>query len=145
LILVDTNLLIYSRIESLPQHATAQEWLDSRLNDPVRVVLPWASLLGFLRIVTNARVFERALTLKTAWAQVEAWLGLENVWIPQPTEKHAAVLGQLLDQTGSVANRVPDAHLAALAVEHGLTLCSADGGFARFQGLHWINPLASAN
>ena len=145
MILVETNLLIYAKIDRLPQHAKARDWLDGRFNDSVRVGLPWASLLGFLRIVTNARIFERALTLQTAWAQVEAWLSLENVWIPQPTENHAAVLGRLLDQTGAVANRVPDAHLAALALEHGLTLCSADRGFARFPGLHWINPLASAN
>lgn len=77
-----------------------------------------------------------------AWGQVEAWRRLENVWIPQPTERHAEVLGGLLAQPGVHGNLVPDAHLAALAIEHGLTLCSTDGDFARFSGLRWLNPLA---
>ena len=71
-----------------------------------------------------------------------AWLGSGPVWIPQPTERHAEVLGRLLALPGIRANLVHDAHLAALAIEHGLTLCSADGDFARFQGLRWQNPLA---
>lgn len=77
-----------------------------------------------------------------AWGQIEAWRRLENVCIPQPTDRHAEVLGGLLAQPGVHGNLVPDAHLAALAIEHGLTLCSTDGDFARFSGLRWLNPLA---
>ncbi len=62
--------------------------------------------------------------------------------IPQPTERHAEVMGRLLALPGMLGNLVPDAHLAALAIEHGLTLCSADGDFARFPGLNWVNPIA---
>ena len=71
-----------------------------------------------------------------------AWLGSGPVWIPPPTERHAEVLGRLLALPGIRANLVHDAHLAALAIEHGLTLCSADSDFARFQGLRWLNPIA---
>jgi len=78
-----------------------------------------------------------------AFRQVSAWLSWENVWIPGPTKRHAEVLGQLLLVVGAHGNLVPDAHLAALAIEHGLTLCSTDGDFARFQGLRWHNPLAA--
>ena len=78
-----------------------------------------------------------------AWNQVSAWLSCETVWTPGPTERHTEALGKLLALPGVHANLVPDAHLAALAIEHGLTLCSSDGDFARFHGLRWQNPLAA--
>jgi uncharacterized protein len=105
------------------------------------VGLPWASVLAFLRLVTNPRVFERSEPITDAWRQVLAWLGCETVWIPQPTERHAEVLGYLLATPGVHANLVPDAHLAALAIEHELVLYSTDGDFGRFPGLRWLNPL----
>ena len=142
MILVDANLLIYARVSSLPRHAEARKWLDEQLNGTARVGLPWPSLLGFLRIVTNPRVFERPEAMPSAWRQVESWLGCPAAWIPQATDNHPAVLARLLPHAAGRPNLVPDAHLAALAIEHGLALCSTDGDFARFPGLRWINPLA---
>jgi hypothetical protein len=95
-----------------------------------------------MRIITNARVFERPLSIQKAWAQAEAWLGAPASWVPTPGGQHAAIFASLLPQV-SRPNLVPDAHLAALAIEHGLTLCSTDGDFARFEDLRWENPLAS--
>jgi toxin-antitoxin system PIN domain toxin len=141
LILIDANLLIYARVSSFPQHQLALDWLDRQLNGVPRVGLPWPSLLAFLRIVTNPRIFERPEAITEAWNQVSAWLACDTAWIPQPTERHAEVLGEFLALPGVRGNLVPDAHLATLAVEHGLTLCSTDGGFARFSGLTWLNPL----
>ena len=103
--------------------------------------LPWPSLLAFLRLVSNPRVFERAEPIADAWAQVKAWLGCDAAWIPQPGERHAELLGELLALPGVHANLVPDAHLAVLAIEHGLVLCSTDSDFARFPQLRWTNPL----
>jgi len=143
-ILVDTNLLVYARMSGLPQHPAAREWLDGRLNDHPQVGLPWQSLLGFLRIVTNSRIFERADSLRAAWAQVEDWLDCPNVWIPQPAAGHRAILRGLLSHVAGGANLVPGAHLAALAIEHGLEVCSTDGDFARFPELRWVNPLREA-
>jgi len=140
-ILVDANLLIYAHVRGFRQHEHALNWLDEQLNGPSRVGLPWPSLLAFLRIVTNSRVFLSPQSIAGAWQQVTDWLASEPVWIPNPTERHAEVLGDLLGQSGGGANLVPDAHLAALAIEHGLTLCSTDGDFARFRGLRWVNPL----
>ena len=97
---------------------------------------------AFLRLVTNARVFEHREPIHDAWQQVRTWLKSETTWIPQPTERHADLLGEFLALPGVHGNLVPDAHLAALAVEHGLTLCSTDGDFARFQGQRWLNPIA---
>jgi toxin-antitoxin system PIN domain toxin len=140
-ILVDINLLLYAHIARYPDHRKIQDWLDRRLNGVERVGLPWASLLGFVRLATNPRAQERPLVVREAWEQVRAWLSNDTAWIPQPTERHADVLGELLSIPGINANLIPDAHLAALAVEHGLTLCSADGDFARFPALRWHNPL----
>ena len=143
MILVDANLLVYARVSELPQHGQARDWLDEQLNGIALVGLPWPSLLAFLRIVTNPRLFERCEAMTAAWEQIESWLACSCVWIPQPSEKHQTVLGPLLSHIGGGSNLVPDAHLAALAVEHGLTLYSADGDFARFPGLKWMNPLAN--
>jgi predicted nucleic acid-binding protein len=91
----------------------------------------------------NPRILDHPRSPSEAWDQVEAWLDCSPVWIPLPTERHRETLGELLrDSAVSRGNLVPDAHLAALAVEHGLTLCSTDGDFARFPGLRWENPLA---
>lgn len=141
MILVDANLLLYAKIRSYPQHGAAKAWLDERLNDQARVGMPWPSLLAFLRISTHSRLFERPMAIADAWQQVDQWLGRRQVWIPQPTEGHAELLAAVLRGHGIAAGLVMDAHLAALALEHGLTLCSTDGDFARFRDLRWENPL----
>ncbi len=141
MILVDANLLVYAHVASLRQHDFARGWLDEQLNGTNRVGLPWPSLLAFLRLVSNPRVFEHAEPIAAAWAQVQAWLGCGTTWIPQPGHGHAELLGEMLAVPGVQANLVPDAHLAVLAIEHGLTLCSTDSDFARFPRLHWTNPL----
>jgi toxin-antitoxin system PIN domain toxin len=141
-ILLDVNLLIYATNISASQHHAARDWLDRQLVDTHRVGLPWTTLLGFLRLATSARITTRPLTTAAAWQQVSQWLACEPAWIPLPTERHAEVLGKLLGDPGVYGNLVPDAHLAALAIEHGLTLCSTDGDFARFSELKWLNPLA---
>jgi hypothetical protein len=142
-ILVDVNILLYASNAEAEQHAVAREWLDAKLSGASPVGLPWSTLLAFLRVATNPRAFRNPLSMGVAWHQVSAWLSAETVWIPEPTERHATVLENLLALPGMYGNLVPDAHLAALAIEHGLTLCSTDGDFARFPGLTWINPLAA--
>jgi len=141
-ILVDANLLLYAKISDYPQHRAAHEWLDGKINEPARVGLPWPSLLAFLRISTNPRIFERPLGISSAWLQVEEWLAVPQVWIPRPTDRHAEVLGELLRDSSVAGPLVSDADLAALAIEHGLVMCSTDGDFARFRGLRWENPLS---
>jgi len=134
-------MLVYAHVSSFAQHNFARDWLDRQLNATAPVGLPWASILAFLRLVTNPRLFESPEPIGEAWQQVRAWLAAEPAWVPQPTDRHADLLGKFLALPGVHGNLVPDAYLAALAVEHGLTLCSTDGDFARFQGLHWLNPI----
>lgn len=141
MILVDANLLLYAKISDYPQHDRARAWLDERLNEPSPVALAWPSLLAFLRISTHRRLFSRPLGIDAAWRQVEAWLALPQVWIPTPSDRHRSLLSELLRDLSVVGGLVMDAHLAALALEHGLRLCSTDGDFGRFPGLRWENPL----
>jgi len=140
-ILVDANILIYATDPRSDRHEKARTWLDTQLNSEIRVALPWQSLLAFLRIVTNPRVFERPLSLTAAWRHIGEWLDWDHVWIPVPGPAHRSILSELLVNLGGGPNLIPDAHLAALAIEHGLTLCSNDGDFARFRALRWTNPL----
>ena len=142
MILIDANLLIYAHVKNLPQHVAAKGWLDKCLNASAPVGLPWPSLLGFLRIVTNPRIFERPESIKDAWKQIKEWLECPSAWIPRPAERHVEILEGLLIDLNITANLVPDAHLAALAIEHGLILCSADGDFGRFPDLKWQNPIS---
>ena len=138
--LVDANVLLYARDEASPFHERARYWLTEQLNGPTRVGLPWASLVAFVRIATHPRVFEQPLAPAEAWQQVEEWLAAPAAWIPQPTHAHAGVLGTLVRRYDLRGNLVSDAHLAALAIEHGLTMCSADTDFARFTELRRLDP-----
>lgn len=143
MILVDINLLVYAKSATSPHHERARAWLEERLRGPYGVGLPWASLAGFVRVISNPRFMERPMPVSEAWRQVEEWLDLTITFTPEPTERHREILARLLPSVGNRPNLVPDAELAALALEYGLTLCSADGDFARFPGLRWENPLAA--
>jgi hypothetical protein len=105
------------------------------------VGLPWQSLAAFLRISTHPRVADRPLSPDEAWSHLEAWLAAEVSWIPEPTERHAEVLGSLIRSHQLRGNLISDAQLAAMAIEHGLTVFSADSDFARFPEIRWENPL----
>jgi len=139
--LLDANLLIYAHDASSPFHARARSWVEEQLNGPRRVAIPWPTVLAFLRLTTNPRVTSRPLSPDQAWRRVESWFGSPMVWAPVPTERHGEMLGRLVTELQLGANLIPDAHLAALAMEHGLEVCSADADFARFPDLRWRNPL----
>jgi uncharacterized protein len=139
--LLDANLLLYAVHEGAPQHEAAAEWLTEQLNGSRRVGLPWQSLAAFLRISTHPRAFQRPLDPATAWERVSDWLAAPVAWIPQPGPEYARTLGELVTNHEARGNLVTDAQLAALAIEHGVTLCSNDTDFARFPQLRWTNPL----
>jgi uncharacterized protein len=140
--LVDANLLLYAVDRKSRFHAAAAEWLTRQLNGPRRVGLPWQSLVAFIRISTNPRASAAPLDPGEALRHVQDWLAPEVAWIPSPGAQHAKLLADLVDRYQLRANLVSDAHLAALALEHGLTLCSADSDFARFRELSWTNPVS---
>lgn len=143
MILVDANLLLYAANRSAPEHDAARGWLDRHLSGTARVGLPWPSLLAFVRLATNPTVLAQPATPAQAWGQVDEWLSAEAAWIPLPSGAHREILGSFVKARFMTSRLIPDAHLAALAIEHGVTLCSSDGDFARFPGLKWENPLAA--
>ena len=142
--LVDANILVYSTVEDSEHHAAARDWLDERTaGAPRSVGLPWPSLLAFFRIVTNPRIYSPPATAADAWQRIEDWLSRPAAWIPVPGARHQQVLGGIVRECRPAGNLVPDAHLAALALEHGLTVISTDTDFARFPGVAWLNPVSA--
>lgn len=139
--LVDANLLLYAIDENSTFHEPARTWLAGALNGPRRVGLPWESLSAFLRIGTHPRAAAAPLSSDEAWEHVDDWLSSPAAWVPQPTASHAQVFGSLIRRYQLRANMVADAHLAAIAIQHGLTIYSADTDFARFTEVAWENPL----
>jgi uncharacterized protein len=140
-ILVDANILLYAEDELNPQHVIAREWWDAQLSGASPVCLCWSVLCAFIRIGTNPRVFERPLTLNQAIARVQSWLDQPCTRLIYPTERHWTVLQPMLIEGQALGNLVSDAHLAALAVQHGCELMSTDRDFARFPTVKWTNPL----
>jgi toxin-antitoxin system PIN domain toxin len=141
-VLVDANILLYAVDEDSPRHDMAKTWMERALNGPRRVGIPWVSITAFLRIVTNGRALREPLTSSQAWEIVEAWLDAPSVWVPAPGAGHREILGRLISSLDLRANLISDAVLAALCVEHGLQMISADSDFARFTDISWHNPIA---
>jgi uncharacterized protein len=142
-ILVDVNLLLQATLEEAPGHPAAHSWFGDRLSGTARVGLPWACLTGFVRIAGQPRAWERPVPVADALSVVRAWLARPSVWTPEPGPRHLELLTALLSDQPS-AGFVTDAHIAAIALEHGLELCSRDRDFARWSahGLRSSDPLA---
>lgn len=139
--IVDANLLLYAIDSSSRFHVAAAAWLESVLNGDVAVGLPWQTIGAFVRISTHPRVLENPLSGAAAWSFVDEWLATAPAWIPPATEATARIYGQLCSQTSITGNLVPDAMLAALAIERGVEIVSHDADFARFPGVRWRNPI----
>lgn len=137
---VDANVLLYAVNEDAIQHRHAREWLDRALGDEEAVGFAWVVLLAFLRLATRPGLFPRPLTVGAATDTVEQWLAQPPAVLLEPTHRHAAVLRDLLERAGVGGNLVNDAHLAALAIEHGGGLVSFDTDFGRFPDLRWQVP-----
>jgi uncharacterized protein len=140
-ILVDANIPLYAEDSLSEHHETIRTWWDSRLSGSEPVCLCWPVLTAFLRIGTNPRILRRPLTLREATTRVQGWMNQPCVTVIQPGDQHWEIFQRLLKEGRATANLVPDAHLAALAVEHNCVLCSTDVDFARFKSLKWLNPL----
>jgi len=141
LILVDANLLLYAYTPSLAHHSIARPWLEKAFSGVQPIRIAWVSLLAFLRIGTDSRAFSHPLSAAEATAIVSEWFRLPAVAVLEPGERHWEILGDLLTTTQAHGPLVMDAHLAALAIEHGATLCTTDQDFSRFPGLQVLNPL----
>jgi toxin-antitoxin system PIN domain toxin len=138
---VDLNLLLYAVNRDSPRHSEAKTWLQEAMSGEERIALAWTVIIGFVRLTTSPRVLEYPLSVEDALHTIDAWLSQPAVSSLDPGEGHWSILRDLLLEAGTAGNLTSDAHLAALAIEHGAELCSTDADFARFQRLRWINPL----
>ena len=141
MILVDANILLYAYLARSEHHAAARAWAEAAFSGPVPVRLAWTTILAFLRISTNPGLRGRPLRMEEAAAVVDEWLSQPNVDILTPGERHWEILRDLLKAAQVRGALTSDAHLAALAIEHGATLCTCDRDFTRFPGLRILNPL----
>lgn len=141
--LPDANVLLYAVDERSPRHPAARRWVEAVMSGSETVAFAWSVLIAVVRISTRPSAFEQPLGSDEALDFVDGLLGQPNATVLHPTDRHAAVLRELLDPLGTAGNLVADAHLAALAIEHGAELCSSDSDFSRFTGLRWTDPLRS--
>jgi len=142
MIIIDVNLLIYAANQDAPDYRKAKAWLEAVISGTETVGLPWSVLLAFLRLTTRAGLFRKPLPVTVALDLIDTWLQQPCVIVPEPTARHFKILRELLAPLGAAGNLTADAHLAALAIEHGAELCSTDHDFSRFPRLRWRNPLA---
>jgi toxin-antitoxin system PIN domain toxin len=140
-ILVDANLLLYAYDTTSEHHQAARGWWERSLSDKRLVRLAWITVVAFVRITTHPRVFREPMSITESTDHVGSWLERPMVGLLDPGERHWKILSDLLHEARATANLVTDAHLAALAIEHGATLCSTDRDFRRFPGLSWENPI----
>ena len=133
--------MLYAYDASSAQHERARAWLERVFNDTETVRLALISLLAFLRISTNRAVFQRPLAPADAIGIVASWLEVPGVAVAEPTDRHWALVGELASRGQARGPLLMDAHVAALAIEHGATLYTTDRDFTRFPGLRARDPL----
>ena len=141
MIVPDINLLVYAYNNDAPKHDAARTWWESLVNGTETVGLSWLVITGFIRLMTNPRAVVHYVTLAQAVDYVQDWLACEHIVLINPGPTHLALLRQNLDAAGAGGNLVPDAHIAALAMEYAAEAHTGDADFGRFPGLRWRNPL----
>lgn len=141
MIIPDINLLLYAYDSASPFHAKAAAWWQQCLSGSEPVGLPTVVAFGFVRIGTNARVFRNPMTPAEAAGHVRSWLAQPVVQVLELRAEHLEQVLELLEMLGTADNLVTDAQIAALAIEHGAILHTADADFLRFSGLRWFNPI----
>lgn len=139
-VLVDANLLLWAHHRQFEQHEPARQWWSDTMATCAVVGIPWPTIVAFVRISTHPGALERPVPARDALAVVREWLERPNVTTPVPTEAHVGLFDDLVRSGKATGNHIPDAHLAALALEWGLALVSADRDFARYPGVRWHDP-----
>jgi len=134
----DVNTLVYAHRPELAHHAAAREWLERTLTAQQALLLSDIAISGFLRIVTNPRVFLQPTSLAEAVAAIEEILARPGVERATSGPAHLSLLVQVAP--GAAGDRIPDAYLAALAIEYDATVVTWDRGFGQFQGVRWMTP-----
>jgi hypothetical protein len=142
MILPDINLLVYAYNSDAPGHRRAKTWWEACLSEDRLIGLPWAVILGYLRLMTSRSVLLDPFTPQEAIGHIRSWLERPQVQVLQPGPRHLDLLDSLMREAGVSGRLTTDVHLAALAIEHQAELHTNDGDFKRFPGLRWSNPLS---
>lgn len=140
-IVPDVNLLVHAMDASSDHHAKAWDWWSATLVGAEHVGFTWPVLMGYVRLTTHPRIMIAPQRVESALDDVNAWLELPAVRILLPGPEHVHIMRRLASAAGAYGNLVPDAHLAAMALENGGTVYSQDADFARFPEVRWVNPL----
>jgi toxin-antitoxin system PIN domain toxin len=140
-IVPDVNLLIYAHNEAAAQHGAARAWWGDLLTREQPIALPWATIFGFVRLVTHPAVLVEPIRPEEALTRVRSWLERPHVRVLEPGPRHLEIVADLFAATGVAGNLTTDTHLAALAIEYKAELQSNDADFERFPGLRHRNPL----
>jgi hypothetical protein len=143
-VLPDINLLVYAYNEAAPFHAAARAWWEELLRREQPIAIPWAVILGFVRLVSHGGVLVHPLSPLAALERVRAWLERPHVQTIDPGPRHLRIVEDLFRATGVGGPLTTETHLAAIAIEHQSELHSNDADFQRFPGLRWRNPIARA-
>jgi uncharacterized protein len=139
-VVVDANVLLYAMDTASAHHDESLAWLERSLSGAEAVGFSWVVMLAFIRVGTTRSILPNALSVDEATAQVQAWLAAPAAVVVEPTMRHPEVLRGLLLESGAAGNLTVDAHLAALAIEHGGELVSYDRDFQRFRGVQHRLP-----
>jgi uncharacterized protein len=139
-VVVDANVLLYAIDRSSAHQEQCRSWLDASLSGAEAIGFAWVALLAFIRIGTSPSIFPTPMTIEEASDQVDRWLTAPAAVVASPTARHSGLLRGLLSGSGTAGNLTTDAHLAALAIEHGADIVSYDRDFARFPGVRHRLP-----
>lgn len=138
---VDVNVLVYAHRSDLPEHDAYRPMLEELANGDEPLGLPDAVLSGFMRLMTNRRIFKEPASAEETWQDVDALLAAPAAVRLAPGARHWELFRRLAENIDARGNDIPDAFLAAYAVENNAVWLSADRGFARFEGLRWRHPI----
>ena len=141
MIVPDVNLLVFAYHEQSPYHQAARGWWEGLINGAELVGIPWAVSIGFVRLMANPKVLVTPMSPSAALGRVKSWFQYAHIQPLDPGANHLTFLQNIFDAVGGGAHLVPDAHIAALAMQHQAVVHSHDSDFGRFPGLQWHNPL----
>jgi len=140
-IVVDANILIYAYSMRSREHSASRRWLEDALGKE-RLRIPWSIVHTFLRLSTSKTILREPFSIAEAVDLVEEWFGSGGMAVLEPGPRYWRILRRLLIDANVSGALIADAHIAAIAIEHDATLCTADSDFQRFAGLRLLNPLA---
>jgi len=140
-IVLDANLLIYAYNSGSAHHTKVRAWLEKTLSEIEAVGLPWQAVSAFLRVMTNRRLPGEHFSVEEAAGMIDLWLAHPNVQVLAPGDNYWRLFRRMIVEGRASGPLVSDAEIAALTIEYGGVLHTADRDFARFPGLRWKNPL----